>query len=158
LDKLNLQIDLGEITRAEFFKGLEKITRIPADKIKTEFDEELRLPDQNLIEVIKKLKPNYRIALLSNAGKEEIEIVYRDKIAELFDVIVISYQVGVVKPDPKIFIECIDRLGLKPEECLFIDDIKTYTETAQMLGMKTILYSKFGSIPPGLQSYIIPSA
>src|SRR3989344_8968056 len=63
LDELNFKIDLGEIEKAEFFKGLEEITHIPAEEIKKSFDERI-YPDENLVEFIKKLKVTYKVGLL----------------------------------------------------------------------------------------------
>src|SRR5690606_22038235 len=74
LDTLNLQIDLGEIDRASFFKELENASGIPALEIQSYIDSRM-VHDSVLIECIKKLKTKYKIALLSNAGKEEIEII-----------------------------------------------------------------------------------
>ncbi len=149
LDKLNSQIDLGEITRAEFFNGLQKITGMDAHKIQAEFDEQLFV-DAKLVKLIQKLKPAYKIALLSNAGKEEIEVIYRDKIEGLFDAITVSYEVKSVKPGPEIFLICTKLLNVKPEECLCVDDSQKNIEAAKKLGMKTIPYPNFGKIPAGL--------
>ena len=158
LDELNLQIDLGEVSRIEFFQHIEKTIGFPADKIKAEFDEDLSLPDQNLIEFIKKLKPHYKVGLLSNAGKEEIEIIYRDKIDGLFDDIVVSYKIQKVKPYPEIFLIAAEQLGVQPAECIFVDDSIRNLEAAAKLGMKTILYPEFGSIPSELQSCLTATA
>ena len=149
LDKLNLQIDLGEITRSDFFHGLQEITGINTAKIKNEFDQELSV-DHKLVEFIQKLKFAYKIGLLSNAGKEEIEIIYRDKIDGLFDAIAISYEVKSVKPGSEIFLICAKRLNVEPQECLFIDDSATNIGAAKKLGMKTVLYPNFGKIPSEL--------
>jgi HAD superfamily hydrolase (TIGR01509 family) len=153
MDKLNLQIDLGEITRADLFKRLEEITGIDADKIKAEYDQKT-IADQALVEFIRKLKPLYKIGLLSNAGKEEIDIIYRDKLDDLFDATAVSYEVKSVKPDPEIFLICAQRLNLKPEQCVFVDDSPMNIEAARKLGMKTVLYPNFGSIPKDLASYL----
>lgn len=150
LDELNLKIDLGKINRAEFFKGLEEISGIPAAKIQSEIDQELVL-DLSLIEFIRKLKSFYKISLLSNAGEEEVAIIYRDKIDSLFDVIAVSYEVGSVKPEKEIFQSCTRRLGVEPQECLFIDDSIANIKTAQNLGMQTIFYPNFGNLPQELK-------
>lgn len=156
LDKLNLQIDLGEITRTQFFEGLQKITGIYANKIRAEFDEELTA-DQRLVEFIKKLRPTYKTGLLSNAGEEEIAIIYRDKLDSLFDAIAISYELNSVKPDPEIFLACTRRLGIDPRECVFVDDSITNIEAAQKLSMQTVLYPQFGIVPQELQLYLAPT-
>jgi putative hydrolase of the HAD superfamily len=142
LDKLNLQIDLGKITRAEFFADLEKEIRVSANKIKAEIDKDLIL-DQKLKEFIKKLRLTYKTAILSNAGQEEIAIMYRDKIDTLFNTITVSYEAGIVKPSKEIYFICAKRLGVKPTECLFIDDSAVNIQVAQKLGMKTIYYTNF---------------
>ncbi|MCL4418764.1 HAD-IA family hydrolase [Patescibacteria group bacterium] len=142
LDKLNLQIDLGQITRAEFFAELEKEIGIPAFKIKAEIDNDLVL-DQKLARFIKELKTKYKTAILSNAGQEEITIIYRDKIDTLFDAITVSYETGIVKPSKEIYFICARRLGVKPIECLLIDDNLANINTAQEIGMKTMYYSNF---------------
>lgn len=149
LDKLNFQIDLGEITRADFFNGLQEVTGMDAGKIKSEFDQEFSV-DSKLIEFIQKLKLTYKIGLLSNAGKEEIEIIYRDKIDGLFDATAISHEVKSVKPDSKIFLTCASRLSLEPEQCIFVDDSLKNLEAAKKLGMQTIYYPEFGKIPSKL--------
>jgi len=106
LDGLNLEIDMGEISRKEFFAGLKKVTGIPAKVIQHELDSQLIL-DQKLASLIKKLKTRYKIGLFSNAGEEEIEIIYRDKIDGLFDAMTVSYELKSVKPNPQIFITCL---------------------------------------------------
>ena len=115
LDELNLKIDLGEIDKAEYFQGLEDMTHISAEEIKKSFDGRI-YPDPNMVEFIKKLKPTYKVALLSNAGREEIAVLYRDKLDTLFDVVTVSYEIKSVKPDPKIFLVSVERLGVKPED------------------------------------------
>lgn len=144
LDKLNEQMDLGKITRADFFTEVEKKTGISAGQIKAEIDQEL-VVDKRLVEFIKQLKKSYRIGLLSNAGQEEISIIYRDQVAELFDAVTISYEAHVVKPDKEIFLICAKRLGVDPADCLFIDDSLVNIQAAQKLGMETIYYTGFNA-------------
>ncbi|HSX40489.1 MAG TPA: HAD family phosphatase [Candidatus Saccharimonadales bacterium] len=142
MDRLNDDIDLGKISRAEFFEGLEQKTGMPARKIQEEIDEELVL-DRNVTGLIRKLKSSYKIGFLSNAGEEEIELIYRDEIDSLFDAICVSYKTGVLKPEARAFEICAQNLGVKPTECLFVDDSTKNIEGAKKLGMKTILYTSF---------------
>ncbi len=155
LDALNLQIDLGKITRAEFFSGLEKELGMPADKIQTEIDQGLTEYDKELIEFIKNLKKSYKIGLLSNAGEEEISIIYRDKIDNLFDVKTISYEAGFVKPDPQIYSICLSRLGIDASDCVFIDDSKSCVLGAEAVGISSILFTNFEQLKKDLLTYNI---
>lgn len=153
MDDLNLQIDLGKITRHEFFKGLEAVTGIPANDIRAEIISEDE-PDMRLADFIRELKQDYTIGLLSNAGSEEIECVYQDNLDALFDAITVSYEVGHVKPGPKIFHECMKRLGATAGECLLIDDSNKNTQAAENLGMKTILYKNFEDFKTRLEGML----
>jgi putative hydrolase of the HAD superfamily len=153
LHKLSLQVDLGEITRQDFFNGLETMTGISANEIRKEFDEQLH-PDVQLVEAIEKMRSAHKIGLISNAGKEEIEILYRDKLDGLFDAITISYEAHSVKPDPEIYLLCVERLGVEPESCLFVDDTSANLAAAELLGMRTLLYPEFGNMPQKLQDLV----
>ena len=145
------KIDLGQITRQEFYLAQEKITGVPARSAMDEIDSQMNV-DRNLVALIKKLKPQYKIGFLSNACKEEIEPVFRDKIDWLFDSMAVSYEVGAIKPDAKMFLVSAQRLGVEPEKCLFVDDSQTNIDAAQSLGMKTLLYPTFGKIPAELSN------
>jgi len=153
LDRLSMQIDLGQITRSDFFAELEKETGISGQKIQAEIDKEL-VVDQQLIAFIKKLKAKYKIGLLSNAGQEEISIVYRDGIDVLFDSITVSYEVGFAKPNPEIYRISSQRTGVSPAECVFVDDTKINIEAAHNFGMQAILYDHFGTLPKKLKTLL----
>jgi HAD superfamily hydrolase (TIGR01509 family) len=151
---LNAKIDLGKINREEFYLAQEKITGVPARSIMDEIDSQMNV-DRNLIALIERLKPYYKIGFLSNAGREEIEPIFRDKIDLLFDATAVSYEVGVLKPDPEIFLVSAQRLGVEPASCLFVDDSKVNIEAAQRVGMKTLLYPTFGEIPSELNEMAV---
>jgi epoxide hydrolase-like predicted phosphatase len=65
----------------------------------------------------------------------------RDLFPDLFDVVVISSEVGMRKPEPRIFLHAADLLGLVPQECIFIDDIQANVIGAQELGFTAILHT-----------------
>ncbi len=71
-----------------------------------------------------------RTALLSNADK-----LGDDDIAELFDTVVLSGQVGFGKPDIRIYLLTAERLGLTPEQCVFVDDMVSNVRGAVRAGM-----------------------
>ncbi|MBX6766081.1 MAG: HAD family phosphatase [Actinomadura rubrobrunea] len=76
-----------------------------------------------------------RTALLSNSWGNAYP---RDQFAELFDAVVISCEVGMRKPDERIFRHAVDLLGLTPADCVFIDDIPHNVRAAEALGMLAI--------------------
>ncbi|MEW2357822.1 HAD family phosphatase [Spirillospora sp. NPDC029432] len=76
-----------------------------------------------------------RTALLSNSWGNDYP---RDLWNDLFDAVVISCEVGMRKPDERIFRHAVELVGLPPEECVFIDDIEHNCAAAEAVGMKAV--------------------
>ncbi len=91
------------------------------------------------IDLIRRLRPAYKTAVLSNADST-LSRVLRDAhgIADLFDDIVVSADVGMAKPEPQIYALSAHRLGLAPGECVFIDDLQANVEAAREAGMRAV--------------------
>ena len=82
-----------------------------------------------------------RTAFLSNSGPEVMAKVRTDRpIEDVFDVMVISCEVGLSKPDPRIFRYCLDRLGLAPSQVLFVDDRADNIAGAARIGLRTLRF------------------
>ncbi|SNS88557.1 putative hydrolase of the HAD superfamily [Actinomadura meyerae] len=79
-----------------------------------------------------------RTALLSNSWGNEYP---RDLFADLFDAVVISAEVGMRKPDERIFRHALELLGLDAADCVFIDDIEHNIRAAEALGIRGILHT-----------------
>jgi putative hydrolase of the HAD superfamily len=73
-----------------------------------------------------------KTALLSNSWGNEYP---RERWHELFDETVISGEVGMRKPEPEIYLLVAERLGVTPQECVFVDDIATNIRGAAAVGM-----------------------
>ena len=80
-----------------------------------------------------------RTAMLSNSWG--VGIYPADVLAELFDAVVISAEVGMRKPEERIFRHAAGLLGLDPAECVFIDDIEANVQAAEALGMTGVLHT-----------------
>lgn len=93
------------------------------------------------IELVRRLRPPYKTAVLSNA---EGTLVDRMKnvhgIYDLFDEVVCSAEVGLAKPDPRIYALAARRLSLEPGECLFVDDLASNVEAARGAGMNAVQF------------------
>lgn len=77
------------------------------------------------------------VGLISNCYSEEAEIIRESELFPYFDAAMLSCEQGIQKPDEAIFKRCMERLSVRPEECLYIGDGGSYElETAKMLGMK----------------------
>jgi putative hydrolase of the HAD superfamily len=68
----------------------------------------------------------------------------RDLFPEMFDAVVISAEVGMRKPEPRIFLHAAGLLGLRPDECVFIDDVNANVLAAERVGFTAVLHSEAG--------------
>jgi putative hydrolase of the HAD superfamily len=82
------------------------------------------------------------VGMLSNVGRGVIDGLFSSlELDALFDVVILSSEVGMVKPNADIYELIAHRLGLTPEECLMIDDSPTNVAGAQAAGMQGIVCS-----------------
>lgn len=104
------------------------------------WDEPL-LPVRGMLELVQQLKgQGYRLYLLSNAAARQPLYWSRAEASRLMDGALISAQVGLLKPDPRIYQTFLQRFALRAEECVFIDDTPLNVEAAQREGMSGILF------------------
>lgn len=82
-----------------------------------------------------------RTGFLSNSGPEVMARVRaRRPLEARFDAVIISCEVGLSKPDPRIYELCLDRLGLSAPEALFVDDRADNIESAARVGLRTLQF------------------
>lgn len=88
-----------------------------------------------------RLRPRYRTAILSNSfvGAREREQA-RYGLGDLCDLIVYSHEEGMQKPDPRFYALLCARLGVRPEEAIFLDDVAICVTAAREYGMQAILF------------------
>jgi putative hydrolase of the HAD superfamily len=83
-----------------------------------------------------------RLALLSNGVPEIVARIRSDRdLAALFDAQVISFEVGLAKPEPEIYRVALAQLGAAPASTLFVDDRLENIETARELGIETVHFA-----------------
>jgi len=115
----------GMISAEDHKKTVMKSLGLPEDAIK-EFGDEFwggdRM-DRKLVEFIRGLRGDYTTALLSNAWDDLRPLLVKFwKIADIFDHIFISAEMGLAKPDPKIYQVVSAELNQEPSELVFVDD------------------------------------
>jgi len=106
--------------------------------------------------LIKKLKKNYKLILLSNT--DEIHFAYiknKYKILDIFDGFVLSYKVGYTKPSPLIYLHAIKKVKTFPIQMLYIDDIPGFVKVAKLFGIKSIQYKNFNQLKSKLKQFNI---
>ncbi len=86
--------------------------------------------------LLRRLRPVVKLGLLSNAGSGAHARLDALGVSALFDDVVTSGDVGLAKPDPRIFLLAARRLGVEPARCLFVDDTERHVEGARGVGMR----------------------
>jgi 2-haloacid dehalogenase len=138
----NLQQDIGR----PFAEGIADLCeRFPvyAGLIKAydeRWEESIGGLIQPTVAILHRLKQaGFRLHGLSNWSVEKYELVRpKYEFFSWFDTILVSGEVKLIKPDPRIYAVLLERIGRKPEECLFVDDSQVNITTADQLGFKTI--------------------
>jgi HAD superfamily hydrolase (TIGR01509 family) len=92
------------------------------------------------LELVRRLRPRYKLSVLSNADISLRARLERDGVHTLFDDVVVSAEVGMAKPEPAIFRLAAERLGLAPAECVFVDDLDDNVEAAREVGMRGVIH------------------
>jgi epoxide hydrolase-like predicted phosphatase len=107
-------------------------------------------PDEEMLAAVMRARgAGIRTGLLSNSiGKGRYD---RSAFPELFDGVVISGEVGLHKPQPEIFRLGAERIGLSPEDCVFVDDLRENCEAAEAVGMTAVLHRGADSTLPELE-------
>ena len=98
-------------------------------------------PEETMIEALRKAREGgIRTGLISNSWG--LGIYDRGAPTDLFDASVISGEVGLHKPQPEIYELACERLGVKPAEAVFVDDLRENCEGAEAVGMTALLHRK----------------
>jgi len=139
-------LETGRLSEAEFFRRLclrhEEAggPHIDPERVRALLFAERAEASAAMVDTVRQLRAaGYRTALLTNNAREW-EPMWRGLIPvdELFDVVVDSSVVGLRKPDPAVYRLTCERLGLPPEECIFVDDLECNVDAAAALGMETV--------------------
>ena len=133
--------DYGYLTRDEYARRIGHIVGMDPQRVRAAIDQQ-HTRNEALISYVKMLKRTYKTALLSNVGSEVIEHIFSEReMRTLFDTAVLSYQVGIVKPDRQIYTLTAMQLGVIPKECLMVDDREEFCKGAEQVGMKYVLHT-----------------
>jgi putative hydrolase of the HAD superfamily len=142
--------DLGVIT-AELVNDIYDI--VPSEEqvnelIQTRYDSFLRVVNltDDVLPLLKKLKKKYHVALLSNypCGRTILDSLKKIGIDEIFDVTIISGDVGYVKPHPKPFEILLTELQSRPDQCVYIgDNWLADVQGSKRVGMHAVLTTQY---------------
>ncbi|MFA4952655.1 MAG: HAD-IA family hydrolase [Candidatus Pacearchaeota archaeon] len=134
----------GKISGEKALKIIAKNNKISSMKLEKIIIDAYRhnfKQNEQLFKQAFKLKQiGYKIAILSDQWLISRNAVMPKKLYKKFNLVVISYEVGIRKPNPKIYKLILEKLDLPPKECLFIDNQKWNLFPAKKIGIKVIQF------------------
>jgi putative hydrolase of the HAD superfamily len=141
LDGRRMLTDLerGVIGQREFEAYVAERLGVDSDGLLARMAAEL-VPDHRMLDAVAQLRAaGVRIAVLSNSwGSDYVDPYAPWALSSRADVVIISDQVRMRKPDPGIFDLVVAQLGVPAQACVFVDDIAAYLEPARERGMTVI--------------------
>ena len=142
LTELERKSDSGLVSRSEFYNSVVTITGISMDDAMNKYYS-VENYNQSSIDLIKQVKApgRYKIGLLSNIGHGWLDdFLPIMNSMNLFDAVILSSDIGITKPDPKIFELMAEKLGVNTDECIMIDDTPVNIASAINTGMQGIIF------------------
>jgi epoxide hydrolase-like predicted phosphatase len=131
---------VGEISDKEHWAEVTKRLRRPpseTEMIRNEFFAG-DVVDHEIVEFLRSLRPHYFVGLISNAWPDLREYVAKQGFDDAFDHMVISGEVGVMKPEARIYQIALEQAGVSPNEAVFVDDFYENIEGCRAVGMHGI--------------------
>lgn len=113
----------------------------------------IRQPEMK--ELVDRLGKVFRLAILSNSDPANSPVFKKKGYYKPFDVVVLSHEEHVMKPDKKIYRILLKKLKTTADKCLFIDDVQTNLDVAKKLGMKVILFKNIKQFQQDLEKIIL---
>lgn len=131
---------VGGMTASEFWEAASTKYGMVHPAFMDEFFKGDQL-DYELIDAIRGFRGKYKTALLSNAFDDLRELTETWKFNDAFDVIVVSAEVKMMKPDARIYTHTLGLLGVEAANSVFIDDLPANVAAAQATGMHAIRFT-----------------
>ncbi|HIG97599.1 MAG TPA: HAD-IA family hydrolase [Candidatus Aenigmarchaeota archaeon] len=98
-------------------------------------------PIAGMPELVKRLRKNYKVVVLSGNNRERIEYLEKKyKLSKIFHEQHYSYHYGYDKPDPRLFAAAVKKMKLKPKDCLMIDDMSDFIRDVRKMGAQGIVF------------------
>ncbi len=139
--EVSKQFDYGFITPETHDRQIAELTGLEYDYVRRTIRGAHRL-NQVLLDYSQSLRPTLKVAMLSNVGRGGMDSFFtRSEQQRLFDAVVLSSDVGMIKPSTEIFALTAERLGVAPGECIMVDDREDNCAGADAAGMAAVHYT-----------------
>jgi epoxide hydrolase-like predicted phosphatase len=134
---------LGEITEDAHWSAVLKRFKQPASEMQVFRNNFFGgdVIDHNLVEYIRSLRGKFHTGLISNAWSGLRDFITKENLIDLFDTVIISAEIGVVKPSARIYEAALEQAKVGASEAVFVDDVQVNIEACEKIGMKGILFN-----------------
>ncbi len=144
----------GLISQADFHSQVEHQLDI-SEKVWNDAQLKSEQPDQELLMYITELHRRFKIAIVSNANRGVVQNkLGKECLNTCFDAVIVSAEVGRVKPEQEIYEYAAKSLGVEPKECIFLDDLEGYVRAAEQVGMHGIVYQSLPQARGAIEALI----
>jgi mycothiol synthase len=140
------KLSVSAITNDEYNQYVADQLGFPDAEAIDDFTDEFYAGDRfnpEVLAAVRGLRGRYKVALLSNAWPGQYDVI-REKfgidVCDEFDIYINSADVGLRKPDPAIFHLALERLGVAPQQAIFLDDLLRNVDSARELGIHTVQF------------------
>ena len=114
--------------------------------------------NHELMDYILQLKKDYKVGMLSNIGSGSLlKRFTKAELDEHFDQVVASGDIGYAKPEREAYMIAAEKLGVRLDECVFVDDRELFCDAATSVGMHAIVYTNFAQLRTELEALLTDS-
>jgi putative hydrolase of the HAD superfamily len=145
-------LSCGLLAPAEFMERMAELSGMHVDALYPVFY--TNTPNEELFQWIRERKDTYAFGVLSNIGSGRFEEIFSKQQQELFDSVVLSHEIGFIKPDRRAYEVAAKKLGVAPRQCLFVDDQQKNVLAAQETGMLAIPYTDFAQFEAAVEKLL----
>jgi glucose-1-phosphatase len=147
----------GKVSPKDFFAEVKKRLgfKISFEEFLPIWNDIFFLTDENkrVYQLSRRLKKDYKVALLSNVNILHFEHLKNNfPLFDAFGNIFASYEIGFIKPDPRIYQKAIDSLKCLPHEIFYTDDREELIDAAKNIGLRGFVYKGFERLKQDLAS------
>lgn len=149
---------IGKLSEAEFWLAIQDLLDL-SEQESIDLSQEVFADERlnaDLIDLLTSLPPYFKKAILSNAFSDARQVfINKFHLDSVFDLMVISAEEGLAKPDDAIYLRTAERMQLNPWELVFIDDMLANAQAAAKVGMAAIHFKNAASTNRDLKTLLL---
>lgn len=154
---LSAQATIGAVSAAHVWREMAarlSLSEAEVETLRRDFFAGERL-NEPFIAFLQRLRPAYQMAALSNAWSgTRAAMCTHYGMDRMVDLMIFSDEEGMAKPDPRIYHRAAERLGIQPDEALFVDDVPRNTEAARAIGMLAVHFRHTAQAVAEIERYL----